>query len=263
MAGGEIMENNNDFELDYLAIGKRIAWIRDKLEKTQGDFAAFVFPDQIKDQSYISKWENGGRISLDDLAAIARAGNVSLDWLATGNSFKPAGIENNRFTLREICAALSQAIFLCGASINTIKNENGDPVILISFPVYQLESQKIEDIAQNTAFEKIADFLAAFSSVVSLDISHNAFAHTSHDIETILERGGTIGLHISKLEGVPNTAPARQILDDYLQTVPNLTPYAYSYSVSDYSSVNKGIYPRFPNSLHEHIEFGKKYNDEQ
>lgn len=192
------MENNNDFKVDYVAIGRRIRAIRKKLGKTQEEFSKLAFPGEIKGQSYVSGWERGGFISTENLLKIARAGNVSLDWLVTGDSFKPAGIENNRFTLREICAALSQAILLCGASIDTVKNEKGEPVILCTFPVGLIDNNHPAK-EEYLSFETIARFLAAFSSVVSLDNSHDAFAHASNDLSMVHECGGTIGIGVSRL----------------------------------------------------------------
>ena len=257
MAGGEIMENNNDFELNYVAIGKRIREIRTKLGKKQEDFAAFVFPGQIKGQSYISDWENARyHISLDNLAAIARACNVSLDWLVTGNYFKPAGIENNRFTLREICAALSQAIFLCDGSITISKKDSGESVISLSFTSQSPDSKK-KYLPKYLPKGIVIRFLAALSSAVSLDRSYGTLVTATDNLHAILEYDGETG----QIEGMPNTAPARQVCEKALQLIPDLTPYAQHYLTIfefQHDQYGRPVNP-VPNSFQEHMKLLKEY----
>ncbi len=266
------MENVCNFGNIKANLAKRIRQIRESRHETQKEFMKSLYPEEEKDPKIVSRWEDDrtekNRPQLEDLIRIAQLGGVSLDWLLTGKEYTPPFKEQKRFTLRDICSAFTQAAFLSEMTIDTGKDEKGRPVILCSIPTYRLKSASRIDETENIPFKVIADFLSAFSTVVSLDSSHNTFTHTSNDPETILDRGGSVGLRVSKLEGLPNTAPAKQLLEGYLKDIPDLTPYAYMYSSirlwpSVWVPAPYYDFPKLPDSMHEHIELSKKYDDEQ
>lgn len=255
---GDVMmekETSNSPSVDYAAIGNRVRQLRNKLKMSIPDFVEKIYPDGTKSIDYYGKQERnekGKAFQIEDLVKISCACDVSLDWLITGDTFKASPVENYRFTLREICAALTQAIFLCDATVTPTKDNNGQSVILCSFPVYLLDPPTEE----NLSFETITRFLSAFSSVISLDKSHDIFVCESGfgNLARVQALGGTIGIGTSKLEGLPNTNKARQLLEEYLQIIPSLTPYAYFFS----ETLDQYRFP-VPNSLREHIELAEEY----
>lgn len=182
----DIENKIREIHISYEDIGQRIRIVRKKLGMTQPEFHKLIAPNYPNGnrESPMSNMERAGRKkkdntlinkpSLDQLCAIAIAGNVSLEWLLMGDKDKQPTV--NRITWRDFCRILTDMRDTLDIKVSIddrrLSYENGKNVnCVISFPlekyIYPSEYSPA-DLAETDAGKRIAPYLQVLSDVLQV-----------------------------------------------------------------------------------------------